>query len=76
MHCDQVKIVKRPQIDVSLPTSPNPSVLTANILALEATFLNADIMTSSNGELHALHGADPGGKVQLGVDGSLTFTAA
>ena len=73
MHCDQVKIVKRPQIDVTLPTSPNPSVLTANILALEATFLNADIMTSSNGELHALHGADPGGKVQLGVDGSLTF---
>ena len=67
------KILKRPEINVSLTTIPNPRALTANLHALQDTFCNADIMPSSNMELRALHEADPGGKVQLGSGGALTF---
>ena len=67
------KILKRPEINVSLTTIPNPRALTANLHALQDTFCNADIMPSSNMELRALHEADPGGKVRLGSGGALTF---
>jgi len=74
-HCASIKkIVQRPKINVSLATIPNPRALTANLHALQDTFCNADIMPSSNMELRALHEADPGGRVQLGNGGALTFT--
>ena len=37
------------------------------------TFHNADLMPTSNMELRALHESDPGGKVQLGNGGALSF---
>ena len=58
-----LKIVKRPEIKVSMTPFPQARARSSNLHALTETFHNADLMPTSNMELRALHEADPSGKV-------------
>ena len=66
---------KRPEISVSLTTIPykNPTILDANIYALSQAFSDADLLPTSNQEVRALLEADPGGRVEPGVDNVTRF---
>ena len=66
---------KQPEISVSLTKIPdrNPTILAANLYALSNAFNNADLLTTSNQEVRALLEADPGGRVEPGVDNVTRF---
>ena len=68
-----LNIIKRPEIKVSLTAFPNAKALSSNLHALTETIHNADLMPKPKMELRALHESDPGGKVQLGDNGGLSF---
>ena len=66
---------KRPEISVSLTTIPyrNPTILDANLYALSNAFNDADLLPTTNQEVHALLEADPGGRVEPGVNNVTRF---
>jgi len=66
---------KRPEISVSLTTIPyhNPTILDANLYALSNAFNDADLLSTPNQEVHALLEADPGGRVEPGVNNVTRF---
>ena len=66
---------RKPEITVSLTTipDPNPSILTANIYALTNTFHDANLQPTSNQEVRVLLHADPGGRVEPGMDNVTRF---
>ena len=66
---DIFKKDKRPEISVSLISTPypNPTILAANHFALSQAFNDADLQPTPNQEVRALLAVDPGGRVAAGA---------